>query len=300
MPWLQTIFEANAEQITILEDVLPELGAAAITLEDNANQPLYEPPLGTQPLWENTRVIGLFEATADMDLVTALLKPYFKNGLPAFRVEILEDQNWEQVWMERFKPMPMGKRLWICPSWCAPPEPEAVNVLLDPGMAFGTGTHPTTALCLEWLDSANLQGKVLIDYGCGSGILAVAACLLGCDKVWAVDNDPQALLSCKDNAEKNGVADILHIASPETFAKSFQGEANIIIANILAAPLQQLAPALLQFLAPNGHLVLSGILTAQENEVKQAYHPQINFSPVKQREEWIRLDGKKDLNPPEK
>ncbi|MBV1869398.1 MAG: 50S ribosomal protein L11 methyltransferase [Gammaproteobacteria bacterium] len=293
MPWLQLIFEADPTQITQLSDLLPELGAVAVTLEDNADQPLFEPPLGTHPLWENTRVVGLFEASADMDLVVELLKPPFNDQLPPHRTEILEDQNWEQAWMERFKPMPMGKRLWICPSWCKPPEPDAINVLLDPGLAFGTGTHPTTALCLEWLDGADLQGKMLVDYGCGSGILAVAACLLGCEKVWAVDNDPQALTSCRDNAEKNGVSHLLHVASPETFADQFQGHTNIIVANILAGPLQQLAPTLSSLLEPNGHLVLSGILNVQEDAVRQAYLPEVIFAPCSQRDEWISLDGQK-------
>jgi len=293
LPWLQIIFEASAEQIIQLEDALPELGAVAVTLEDNADQPLYEPPPGARPLWQNTRVIGLFETSADMDLVRELLKPQFKDGLPPSRVEILEDQNWEQAWIERFQPMPMGKRLWICPSWREPPEPEAVNVLLDPGLAFGTGTHPTTALCLKWLDAAGLEGKVLIDYGCGSGILAIAACLLGCEKVWAVDNDPQALIACKDNAEKNAVADKIHIASPEIFAQDFIGRADVITANILAGPLQQLAPTLTQLLTLQGHLVLSGILNAQQNAVKQAYRAQIGFQPSTQCEEWIRLDGQR-------
>jgi len=293
LPWLQIIFEASAEQIIQLEDALPELGAVAVTLEDNADQPLYEPPPGARPLWQNTRVIGLFETSADMDLVRELLKPQFKDGLPPSRVEILEDQNWEQAWIERFQPMPMGKRLWICPSWREPPEPEAVNVLLDPGLAFGTGTHPTTALCLKWLDAAGLEGKVLIDYGCGSGILAIAACLLGCEKVWAVDNDPQALIACKDNAEKNAVADKIHIASPEIFAQDFIGRADVITANILAGPLQQLAPTLTQLLTLQGHLVLSGILNAQQNAVKQAYETQISFQPSTQCEEWIRLDGQR-------
>ena len=293
MPWLQLIFEASAEQITQLEDALPELGAVAVTLEDNADQPLYEPPPGTTPLWQNTRVIGLFETSADMDVVRELLKPQFKDGLPPSRVEILEDQNWEQVWIERFQPMPMGKRLWICPSWREPPEPEAVNVLLDPGLAFGTGTHPTTALCLKWLDAADLEGKVLIDYGCGSGILAIAAALLGCKEVWAVDNDPQALIACKDNAEKNGVSNKIHIASPEVFTREFVGKADIITADILAGPLQQLAPTLTQLLTLQGHLVLSGILNTQENAVEQAYETQINFQPSTQCEEWMRLDGQR-------
>ena len=291
MPWLQLSFEASTKQIGKLEELLPALGAVAVTLEDNADQPLYEPPLGTTPLWENTRVVGLFDAHADLELVITLLKPHFPEGLPTNRSSILEDQNWEKVWMDKFQPIAFGNRLWICPSWCKPPDSDAVNLLLDPGLAFGTGTHPTTALCLEWLDEHSLSGKTVIDYGCGSGILAIAAKLLGCETVWAVDNDPQALLACKDNAQKNQVADCIKVASPETFAKEFTGKADLLLANILAGPLQQLAPALLQLIKPGGELVLSGILSTQQEAVQQAYVPDITFSKPAVREEWVRLNG---------
>ena len=295
MPWLQLSFEASTQQIGKLEELLPALGAVAVTLEDNADQPLYEPPLGTTPLWENTRVVGLFDAHADLELVSSLLKPHFPEGLPTNRSSILEDQNWEKVWMDQFQPIAFGDRLWICPSWCKPPDPNAVNLLLDPGLAFGTGTHPTTALCLEWLDRHDLSGKTVIDYGCGSGILAIAAKLLGCETVWAVDNDPQALLACKDNAQKNQVADSVRVVSPEAFANEFTGKADLVLANILAGPLQQLAPALLKLIKPEGALVLSGILSSQQNAVQQAYTPSINFSTPATREEWVRLNGQLKL-----
>lgn len=292
MPWLQLICEAKPNQISRLEDHLSELGAVAVTLEDSADQPLYEPPLGTTPLWENTRVIGLFEADTDMQAVLTQLETHFPQGLPAHRVEILEDKNWEQVWMERFQPLRFGQRLWICPSWCEPPEPHAVNLLLDPGLAFGTGTHPTTALCLEWLDAADLRGKTLIDFGCGSGILAIAACLLGCDSVWAVDNDPQALTACADNAEKNQVRDRIHICCPETFATQFSGQVDIVMANILAGPLQTLAPTLMAPLKNQGQLVMSGILATQAEQVKRAYQSRMHFGPDAQQEDWLRLEAR--------
>jgi len=292
LPWLQMIFEASTTQISLLEDRLPDLGAVAVTLEDNADQALYEPPLGTTPLWENTRIIGLFEADTDLNQVIKRLQPTFPEGLPLYRIEILEDKNWEQVWMERFQPLCFGQRLWICPSWCEAPQPDAINLLLDPGLAFGTGTHPTTALCLEWLDAADLHGKTLIDYGCGSGILAIAACLLGCNTVWAVDNDPQALTACAANAEKNKVSDRIHISSPDVFASEFSGKADIVMANILAGPLQTLAPTLMTYLKPDGQLILSGILESQGEQVKKAYQPTLIFAPNVQREEWLRLDAR--------
>lgn len=294
MPWLQLICEAKPQQISALENCLSDLGAVAVTLEDSADQPLYEPPLGTTPLWENTRVIGLFEADTDMQAVLTQLETHFHQGLPAHRIEILEDKNWEQVWMERFQPLRFGQRLWICPSWCEPPEPNAVNLLLDPGLAFGTGTHPTTALCLEWLDAADLRGKTLIDFGCGSGILAIAACLLGCDSVWAVDNDPQALTACADNAEKNQVRDRIHVCCPEAFAAHFSGQADIVMANILAGPLQTLAPTLMAHLRKQGQLVLSGILASQAEQVKHAYQNRMRFGPDAQREDWLRLEAQFD------
>lgn len=291
MPWLQLICEARPNQIPVLEESLSELGAVAVTLEDSADQPLYEPPLGTTPLWENTRVIGLFEADIDIQTVLTQLERHFPQGLPPHRVEILEDKNWEQVWMERFQPLRFGQRLWICPSWCEPPQADAINLLLDPGLAFGTGTHPTTALCLEWLDTADLRGKTLIDFGCGSGILAIAACLLGCEKVWAIDNDPQALTACASNAEKNQVRERIHICSPETFASQALNQADIVMANILAGPLQTLAPILMRHLKKDGHLVLSGILASQAEQVKSAYQPRLRFAPMLQREDWLRLDA---------
>lgn len=291
MAWVQLILQIPGDAAAQFEDALLEVGASAVTLMDNADQPLLEPPPGATPVWDDSRVIGLFDASVDTDiLLTALKNALGDTPLPAYRLEALEDKDWEREWMENYKPMRFGQRLWVCPSWCPPPEPEAVNLLLDPGLAFGTGTHPTTALCLEWLDEQNLQGKTLVDYGCGSGILAVAGALLGCEKVLGVDNDPQALIASKDNATRNQVKNKIQVYSPESFTGEF---ADALVANILAGPLIELAPNIAQLIKPGGKIALSGILQEQAEQVQQAYAPWIQFDPVKTKEDWVRISGER-------
>ena len=234
MAWLQLIIQTNGGDAAQFDDLLIELGAVAVTLLDNADQPLFEPPPGTTPIWEDTRVIGLFEDTVNIDLVIAALKSSVSvTPFPQIKTEVLEDKDWVREWMDSFKPMCFGERLWIVPSWLEAPHTDAVNMLLDPGLAFGTGTHQTTALCLRWLDEQDLEDKVVIDYGCGSGILAIAAALLGATRVYCVDNDPQALLATKLNAERNNVTDKIHVFSPQNMPDV---EADVLVANILAGP----------------------------------------------------------------
>ena len=204
MTWLQLRLDTNPDSVETLEDLMLATGAVAVTMEDNADQPVLEPNLGETPLWGQTRLTGLYAADVDMDDVlqafpTRLLQQANQ------RVEILEDKDWEREWMRHYRPLQFGKRLWVCPSWLQPPDPDAVNLLLDPGLAFGTGTHPTTALCLRELDGMQLDNQTAVDYGCGSGILAVAALKLGARQVLAVDNDPQALVASRDNAQRNGL-----------------------------------------------------------------------------------------------
>jgi ribosomal protein L11 methyltransferase len=194
MSWIQVLFDTSADEAPRLADALEELNAEAVSFFDAEDQPLYEPPLGTTPLWNRTRVSGLYEAGCDMDTILAeLARRLAPQPLPPYRLEPLADRDWIRAWMDSFKPMRFGQRLWIVPSWHEPPDAQGVNILLDPGLAFGTGTHPTTRLCLEWLDSHPPAAAQVIDYGCGSGILAIAAALLGAAQVWATDNDPQAL-----------------------------------------------------------------------------------------------------------
>lgn len=291
MPWNQLLFECNAADGDLLSDLLAEAGAEAVTLLDAADQPIFEPALGTTPLWDRTRVNGLFSADTDMDAVLAdLARRLAPAPLPPYRIERLEDQDWNRAWMDRFQPMRFGQRLWIVPSWYQPPEPDAVNILLDPGLAFGTGTHPTTRLCLEWLDAYAPDGLHVIDYGCGSGILAIAAACLGAASVWATDNDPQALLATRENAERNGVNHALVTTLPE------QGPAmiaDVLLANILAGPLVILAERFAGRVKPGGTVVLSGILREQADEVRAAYEPWFDMAPTTVLEDWVRLEGRR-------
>ena len=188
MAWIQFIFNSSPLGADSLSECLSDCGASAVTFEDNADQPIYEPEIGTTPLWQATNVIALFEADVNTQgILTQLTKLMAPIALPSYRIEAIEDKDWVREWMDNFHPMCFGEKLWICPSWHQPPKPDAINILLDPGLAFGTGTHPTTALCLNWLDQADLKNKTVIDYGCGSGILAIAAALLGAKKVVGVD-----------------------------------------------------------------------------------------------------------------
>jgi ribosomal protein L11 methyltransferase len=305
--WQQLILASNRDQATALEDALLECGAVSVTLQDNADEPVLEPGVGETPLWRATKILALFTEDAAIETVLAILAAQFLN-LPPWSVERVEEQAWERAWMADFQPMQFGQRLWICPSWCEPPDPNGVVLALDPGLAFGTGTHPTTALCLEWLDSLLLSDKknndrTVLDYGCGSGILAIAALLLGTDRAIAVDNDPQALIATRDNALHNGIdPQRLLTFTPEQFLSAFEqsgthGIADITIANILAGPLQTLAPLLTQHTRDGGLIALSGILAAQAETVGESYQRNFEMQPVIIKDGWARLSGiKRHLN----
>ncbi|QBQ53463.1 50S ribosomal protein L11 methyltransferase [Nitrosococcus wardiae] len=289
MAWIQLYFEINADKVEHLSNQLSEIGAAAVTLLDAADQPLLEPPPGDTPLWTQTRVSALFPVGTDLDTLLEILRRDWAPGtFPAHYWEILADQDWERAWMTHFKPLQFGSRLWICPSWLPPPDPTAVNVLLDPGLAFGTGTHPTTALCLEWLANANLSQAQIIDYGCGSGILAIAALKLGAAAAFAVDYDSQALLATQANAACNGVASQLQVLSPSELAET---QADLLVANILAGPLQELASCFAKLVHPGARLALSGITSDQVQQLIQAYHPWFTFDVPVIRENWALLTG---------
>ena len=209
MPWLQVRLAITPEQAETYEDALLEVGAVSVTFMDAEDQPIFEPDLGTTPLWSHTHLLALFEADTEAAAVFAHLQLLTGTELPEHHTEVIADQDWERSWMDGFEPMRFGRRLWIVPSWHAAPEPDAVNLLLDPGLAFGTGTHPTTALCLEWLDGQDLHDCSVLDFGCGSGILAIAALLLGAPQAVGTDIDPQALEASRDNAGRNGIAGAL-------------------------------------------------------------------------------------------
>ncbi len=287
MSWSQITFTVQADKTDLLSECLTNTSALSITLQDAADQPIYEPELNTTPLWQHTKVVALFEAVADIQQICTQVQACL-GILPTYEVETLADQAWERAWMNDFQPMRFGEQLWICPSWCELPEPEAVNILFDPGLAFGTGTHPTTALCLEWLaqNVEQFKGKTLIDYGCGSGILAIAAIKLGATHVWAVDNDPQAILATQDNAQKNQVFEQIQACLPNELPTVV---VDGLLANILANPLVALADKFCDLLKPQGFLVLSGILSEQAELISTAYLTYFEQLNIEQQEQWLRI-----------
>ncbi|MCP5196223.1 MAG: 50S ribosomal protein L11 methyltransferase [Gammaproteobacteria bacterium] len=289
-PWLQLSLEALDHTPEQLEDALLQAGALAVTLADAGDQPILEPAPGETPLWLHTCVTGLFDAQTDIEVVKRQLQCFLHTPiLPECRMNRLEERDWVRAWMEHFHPMRFGQRLWICPTAQTPPDPTAINIRLDPGLAFGTGTHPTTALCLEWLDGADLYGKTLLDYGCGSGILAIAAAKLGAQRVWAVDIDPQALLASDDNADENSVEDRIELAVPDELPAMLS--VDLLLANILAGVLVRLAPEFTRRVKPGGRLVLSGILEQHADAVQAAFAHDFLFEPTRQREDWVLLEG---------
>ena len=253
---------------------------------------MLEPDPGATPLWPRVHVRGLFEAGTDRDRVLGALQNVSLSSRPEqIRWREAGDQDWERAWMDRFVPMKFGKRFWIVPSGMQIPfDPENIEIRLDPGLAFGTGTHPTTALCLEWLDGQDINSRTVVDYGCGSGILGIAAALKGAGQVICVDNDPQALKATADNAERNAVTGIIQCHTPQSYKRL---EADVVMANILATPLIRLAPVLLGALRPAGSLALSGILQEQAGEVQAAYQAGPAGITLENREDWVLLQGQR-------
>lgn len=296
MQWLQLIISATRDTSSRIEDALLDCGAVSVTLEDAADQPIFEPGVGETPLWDNCQIKALFDATTDTVETTDQLKsqlPSLAPQLSALRWEQLEDKDWSQEWKKYFSPVKCGERLWICPSWIEPPDANGINLSLDPGLAFGTGSHPTTHLCLRWLDKQDLVGQTIIDYGCGSGILGIAALLLGAEKVIAVDNDPQALLATRDNAERNNIAqERLVTYLPEELPEDICGAT--MVANILAAPLIELAPRLIAHTEAGGLLCLSGLLEHQIDAVSLPYAEDFVFDKPAIESEWAQLSARKN------
>ena len=297
MPFLELSLIIRVEQQPHVEDALNDLGAQAITLQDaDAETPdeqaIFEPGVGELPLWPTITLNALFDADTDRRGLTetlAELLPWLEPDQLTFRD--VADENWERAWMDQYKPMAFGRRLWIYPWNIEPPADEdTVVVRLDPGLAFGSGTHPTTALCLEWLDGIDLAGKTLTDFGCGSGILAIAALKLGAASATGVDNDPQALTASADNAERNGVADRLALFLPDEMEAE---PAEVFIANILAGPLGELAPTFAAAAKPNAPFAISGILIGQQDELLQRYGEWFDELRVDTREDWVRISGRR-------
>lgn len=287
MPWHQITLTTSRTQAESLEDTLLDLGAISVTLQDAADVPVLEPLPGETPLWPEVNVVGLFDQEADTAQIDAQLAA---RGLGKGAWIEVEDQDWERAWMDQFQPLRFGERLWIVPSWLEAPDPQAVNILLDPGLAFGTGTHPTTALCLEWLDGADMAGKTVLDYGCGSGILAIAALKLGAHEAFGIDIDPQALTATRDNAARNAImADRLHTGLPGVLPE--EARFDVLLANILMGPLIELAPTLTKHVKPGGVLVLSGLLAEQADAVMAAYAHAFDFDRPALKDGWVRLSA---------
>lgn len=290
MPWIQLRLSANEETAEKYSDWLSACGAQAVTFIDAKDTPIYEPLPGDEVIyWNNTVVMGLYDASHDMDKVLNYLKGIHPDkDKMAYKLEQLEDKDWEREWMDNFHPMKFGQRLWICPSWRDVPDPTAVNVMLDPGLAFGTGTHPTTALCLTWLDGLDLEGKTVVDFGCGSGILSLAALKLGAKKVIGIDIDPQALQASLENAKRNQCEDRLALFLPKDQPEF---KADVVVANILAGPLRELAPVIIEYVASNGVLALSGVLEEQAQQLQTIYGEYCQMDAITVQDEWVRLSG---------
>lgn len=295
MAWRQFVMSLGALDSEVVEEVFERFGASSVTLTDAGDNPVLEPGPGETPLWADTIITGMFASDIDLQpLCDALVTELKLTELPANRTEDLEDRAWEREWLKDFGPMQFGRRLWVCPKGSEPFEDGAVVIKLDPGLAFGTGTHATTALCLEWLDGLSLDGKTLLDYGCGSGILAIAGLKLGCSSATGMDIDPQAVTATHQNAVDNDVARNLQIfGAPDTIKSEF----DVVVANILAGPLAQFAESITLTLRRRGMLALSGVLCEQADDVMAAYEPWIEFDePVFKEQDgqiWSRLTGKR-------
>ncbi|MCS4306950.1 ribosomal protein L11 methyltransferase [Rheinheimera pacifica] len=292
MPWIQLRVSTNEEKAEQVSDMLMGWGAQAVSFVDAQDTPIYEPMPGEVIYWTNTVVVGLFDAEHPMDKVVKQLQQvsFFKDGVD-YKLEQLEDKDWEREWMDNFHPIKFGSRLWVCPSWRDIPDPTAVNVMLDPGLAFGTGTHPTTALCMQWLDATIEPQQTVVDFGCGSGILGIAALKLGAKRVIGVDIDPQAIEASTANAKRNNVEGQIELYLPKDQPSDFQ--ADVVVANILAGPLAELKAVISSYVKPGGKLALSGILESQAQSVIDAYSDEFSFDPIAVQEEWVRLSAQK-------
>lgn len=289
MPWIQLTLSSDEAHARALGDVLMANGAQAVTYRDGKDAPIFEPGPGEVQLWDHTLVTGLFDADYNMPALIKRLRQVKYLGTDFnYKTDPLEDKDWEREWMDNFKPIQFAPNLWVVPSWHEAPDASAANILLDPGMAFGTGTHPTTALCLQWLAEQDLAGKTVVDFGCGSGILGIAALKLGAARCVGIDIDRQALIATVDNAKRNNVADRFEVYLP---SEQPHMQADVVVANVLAGPLQELAAVILGYVGAPGSIAMSGILSRQAEAVMAAYTPDIRFAPLREQDEWVLLHG---------
>ncbi len=290
MPWLELHLRLESADHAAVEQALDDAGALAQTLTDAEDNPVLEPAPGETPLWPHLTLQALFAVERDpLDLLVALDGKLPEAVLRSARFARLDDRDWTRAWMDHYQPMRFGQRLWIYPTTVEPPvDPHNVIVRLDPGLAFGTGTHPTTALCLEWLDGLVWNGESVFDYGCGSGVLAVAALRLGAGHAWGLDNDPQALIASHENAQRNEVLDRLTLLSPKS---ALPAPCDRLVANILLNPLVELADRIASTVKSGGEAAFSGMLKGQEVEFIARYQGLFRDFIVTQREDWIRVSA---------
>ncbi|MHA3059845.1 50S ribosomal protein L11 methyltransferase [Acinetobacter sp. ANC 4636] len=297
MKWLQIHITVDQAQVDFTETLLLSLGAVSVTLDDAEDQALLEPLPGETPLWNKVIVTGIYQQDDNEQIDVDSLIKFVQEQLPEapVRFDELEDQAWERAWMDYYEPIQIAEKFWIVPEWLEAPDADATNIKLDPGLAFGTGNHASTFLCLQWLGSIDLKDKIVVDYGCGSGILGVAALLLGAKKVYATDIDPQAVLATKQNAELNGVLDHLFVGLPEEFNAEFKSQqTDVLVANILAAPLMALAPEFAKLLKADGEFALAGVIEEQVEDVSGVYQEFFDILNIEKREEnWCRISGKR-------
>ena len=291
MSWLEISVRVSRQNAPLVENLLQNETMLALTLTDDADDPVLEPGVGETPLWPSVCVTALFDGDTSIEPLTRMLSLVPGVDWPhQVTIRKFEDQQWERVWLDRFKPMQFGSGLWIVPGDGQAPSTASHVLRLDPGLAFGTGTHPTTHLCLEWIDGHDIEGLEVVDYGCGSGVLGISAAIKGASTIICVDNDPQALTATRDNALRNNVPDVIQSLTPEQFKPR---PVDVVLANILAGPLLELAPRLSATLKPGGSLVLSGILEEQADEVREAYAAWFSDLQVKVMDGWVRITGTK-------
>jgi ribosomal protein L11 methyltransferase len=294
MAWQQLRVQVRSDQIEPLEQLLLDYGGLSISYLDAEDQPVFQKEPGSTPLWDLVDLVCLFEKEVNLDGLLFLLQQHPAiEDKESLTIETLEDQAWERSWMSDFKATQFGERLWVCPSWQVPPEPKAINIMLDPGLAFGTGSHATTSMCLQWLEKNIRDDSTVIDYGCGSGILAIAAALLGAVRVIAVDNDPQAITSTIENAKRNNIPEgVIETYLPNQLPDDPADLlSDILVANILAEPLMQLAEDLSHLVKPQGQIVLSGLLAEQADGLLEHYGSWFGMGKAVMSEEWARLSG---------
>ena len=287
MPFLQLTLSLGKSDPSPVEDALFDIGALSVTLEDAADDPILEPAPGALPLWPTVNVKALFDADSSQDAIVSALQERFES-LP-HHFERIEDRHWEREWLKDFHAMRFGEKLWVCPDGQRPDDPGAVIIDLDPGLAFGTGTHATTSLCLQWLDAHPPRDKTIIDYGCGSGILAIAALKLDARIAHGVDIDHQALIASRSNAERNGVMSGLTLELSDTNLLP----ADVLLANILAGPLIELAPRLSTLVLSKGWIVLSGVLQEQAETIQTCYSAWFDMDTIAYQDGWARLSGQR-------